>query len=721
MPLAPMNLRQNPVAGTDYSAMEPLDVTVMGLGDVEPDIQPQNNIIKIELPDGSVSINLTPTPERKNPGEDDFDENIALELDPGTLGYIGSELHRQIKQDDESRAEWLQQYVEGLSLLGTKIESPKSNATDGSTSVEGQSTVRHPLLLEAVVRFQANARGELLPSRGPVKVRNDGLDSSLIDTDALALQTDFNHYLTVTASEYYPDTERMFFSLGFGGTAFKKVYHCPIRRRPVSEFVDAKDVIVSDAETSLDTAQRITHNIHMAPSTLKRLQLLGVYRNVVLGDPQPPEKNIVDQKIENMQGVIPAASSQLDNKPRVIWECYCELDLPGYEHKEKGESTGLRLPYRVTMDKVSQQVLEIRRWWKKDDESYLRRRVFVDYTFVPGFGFYGLGMLHLLGNTTMALTAGMRLAIDNGMFSNFPGFLYAKQAGRQNTNEFRIAPGSGMPIDTGGQPIQSVVMNLPYRGVDGGFLKLIEMVEAGGQRLGGVAETNVGEGNAEAPVGTTIAMIEQASKVMSAVHKRMHAAQAREFQLLKDLFKESPESFWKDNAFPANTWTPDVLVRALNNVNLVPMADPNTPSQTARIQKAMAIKQLQGANPTLYDAKAVDQRILGMLGIEDADALFNKNPQGPQSDPSMMMTAQAKMIDAQAKAAEVKVRALDAAADAQNRAADRESKEKIAMYQLAREIAVHPESASAAEKVIQPELESMDNSEQSPQPPLGMG
>ena len=701
--------------------MEPLDVTVMGLGDLEPDIQPQNNIIKIELPDGSVSINLTPTPERKNPGEDDFDENIALELDPGTLGYIGSELHRQIKQDDESRAEWLQQYVEGLSLLGTKIESPKSNATDGSTSVEGQSTVRHPLLLEAVVRFQANARGELLPSRGPVKVRNDGLDSSLIDTEALALQTDFNHYLTVTASEYYPDTERMFFSLGFGGTAFKKVYHCPIRRRPVSEFVDAKDVIVSDAETSLDTAQRITHNIHMAPSTLKRLQLLGVYRNVVLGDPQPPEKNIVDQKIENMQGVIPAASSQLDNKPRVIWECYCELDLPGYEHKEKGEATGLRLPYRVTMDKVSQQVLEIRRWWKKDDESYLRRRVFVDYTFVPGFGFYGLGMLHLLGNTTMALTAGMRLAIDNGMFSNFPGFLYAKQAGRQNTNEFRIAPGSGMPIDTGGQPIQSVVMNLPYRGVDGGFLKLIEMVEAGGQRLGGVAETNVGEGNAEAPVGTTIAMIEQASKVMSAVHKRMHAAQAREFQLLKDLFKESPESFWKDNAFPANSWTPDVLVRALNNVNLVPMADPNTPSQTARIQKAMAIKQLQGANPTLYDAKAVDQRILGMLGIEDADALFNKNPQGPQSDPSMMMTAQAKMIDAQAKAAEVKVRALDAAADAQNRAADRESKEKIAMYQLAREIAVHPESASAAEKVIQPELESMDNSEQSPQPPLGMG
>jgi hypothetical protein len=201
----------------------------------------------------------------------------------------------------------------------------------------------------------------------------------------------------------------------------------------------------------------------------------------------------------------------------------------------------------------------------------------------------------------------------------------------------------------------------------------------------------------------------------------MHAAQAREFQLLKDLFKESPESFWKDNAFPANSWTPDVLVRALNNVNLVPMADPNTPSQTARIQKAMAIKQLQAANPTLYDAKVVDQRILTMFGIEDADDLFNKNPQGPQSDPSMMMTAQAKMIDAQAKAAEVKVRALDAAADAQNRAADRESKEKIAMYQLAREIAVHPESASQAEQFIKPQMEEIDKQTTTPQPPLGMG
>ena len=319
----------------------------------------------------------------------------------------------------------------------------------------------------------------------------------------------------------------------------------------------------------------------------------------------------------------------------------------------------------------------------------------------------------------MTLTAGLRLCIDNGMFANFPGFLYAKQAGRQNTNEFRIAPGSGMPIETGGQPIQSMVMSLPYRGVDAGFLNLLEMVEKGGQRLGATAETPVGEGNSEAPVGTTIALLEEQKKVIAAVHKRMHASQAREFELLKNLFKETPEAFWENNKFPSHDWTPETLISALDNSNLVPVADPNTPSQSARIQKAMAIKQLQAANPGLYDAKNVDMRCLAMLGIDDIGSLFNTQPPQPQSDPSAMMTAQAKVMDAQAKQAEVKVRALDAAADAQNRSADRESKEKIAMLQLAREIAVHPESSSEAEKFISSDVSNMQ--QEASNPPIGNG
>jgi len=705
--LAPMNLRQNPVAGTDYSNLGALEVVIDSKGMQEgPELNNKKNVIKVDLPDGSIEVNFGAFEE---PGdiETEFDENLALHLNISVLGGISSELCRLIKQDEMSRAEWLQQYVDGLNLLGTKIESPRSNASDGSTAVEGQSTVRNPLLLESIVRFQSNARGEMLPSSGPVKVRNDAKTSALTDTQALALEMDFNHYLTVTAKEYYPDTERMFFSLGFCGTSFKKVYRCPIRRRPVSEFVDVKDIIVSNAETSMETMQRITHKIKMPPSTIKRMQLLGVYRDVTLYQAAPQQKNIVDEKIDEMQGFTPHTTNMSDNEIRDIYECYCELDIQGFEHKENGTPTGLRLPYRVTIDVASQEILEIRRWWKEDDASYLRKQVFVDYTFIPGIGFLGLGLLHLLGNTTMALTAGWRLCIDNGMFANFPGFLYAKQAGRQYTNEFRVAPGSGVAIETGGQPIQNIVMDLPYRSVDGGFLNLLSMVQENGQRLGGTADIQVGDGNSQAPVGTTIALIEQAQKVMSSVHKRMHASQAVEFQLLRDLFKEDPYAFWENNQYPAYQWTPDILIGALNNVNLVPVADPNTPSQSARIQKAMAIKQLQSQNPGLYNAKAVDERILNMLGIDDAASLFNITPAGPSSDPAMMMAAQAKMIDAQAKAAEVKVRAVDVQADAENRAADRESKEKIALLQLAREIAVHPESAQEAESVVGPALQQI--------------
>lgn len=708
MPLAPMNMRQNPVPGTDYSNLSDIQIEV-DLEGKKTEEQNKNNIIRVELPDGSVSINFNPAANDRE--DSDFDENLAKHLAGDALASIGSELVRLIKQDDESRQEWLQQYVSGLELLGTKIEQPRSNAADGSTAVEGQSTVRHPLLIESIVRFQSNARGEMLPATGPVRVRNDGLTSLLSDVQAMALERDFNHYLTVTAPEYYPDTERLFFSLGFCGTAFKKVYYCPIRRRPVSEFVDVKDVIVSNAETSIQSSPRVTHSIRMSASILKRMQLAGIYRDVALTETAPGERNIADQKIDQLQGITPSTSSRAEQNDRDIYECYCELDIPGYEHEEDGEKTGLRLPYRVTIDKVSEQVLEIRRWWKDGDTSYLRRQVFVDYIFVPGLGFYGLGFLHLLGNTTMALTAALRLCIDNGMFANFPGFLYAKGAGRQLTNEFRVAPGSGVAIDTGGQPIQNMIANLPYRGVDSAFLNLIQMVEQGGQRLGGIADMAVGDANTEAPVGTTIALIEQATKVMSAAHKRMHAAQAREFYLLKELFKECPEAFWENNQFPAGTWTPETLVQSLNNANLVPVADPNTPSQTARIQKAMAIKQMQTANPGLYDPKAVDTRILTMLGIEDAQSLFAP-PTPPQQDPVPMLTAQAKIMDSQAKMAEVKVRALDAAADAQNRAADRESREKIAMYQLAREIAVHPESAQTAEAFVKPETEEIEQENQ---------
>jgi len=244
MPLAPMNIRQVPVLGNtpdDFGGFD-MDMAAENVENVE--VNPKSPYVKVELPDGSVTISFGGPQKSEEEGEEDFHENLAMHLDNSSLGQISSELVRLIEQDNESRQELLQQYVMGLDLLGTKIETPRSNASDGSTAVEGQATVRHPLLLESIVRFQANARGELLPSSGPVKIRNDGLDSANINVQAEALEKDFNHYLTVTASEYYPDTERMFFALGFGGTTFKKVYYCPIRRRPVSEFISIPEIIV---------------------------------------------------------------------------------------------------------------------------------------------------------------------------------------------------------------------------------------------------------------------------------------------------------------------------------------------------------------------------------------------------------------------------------------------------------------------------------------------
>jgi len=334
MPLAPMNIRQVPVLGNTPDEFDAFDMDMTAQGDADVEVNPKSPYVKVELPDGSVTISFGGPQQKENDGDEDFHKNLAMNLDNSSLGQIANELVRLIEQDNESRQELLQQYVMGLDLLGTKIEQPRSNASDGSTAVEGQATVRHPLLLESIVRFQANARGELLPSGGPVKIRNDGLDSANINAQAEALEKDFNHYLTVTASEYYPDTERMFFALGFGGTSFKKVYYCPIRRRPVSEFVSIPEIIVSNAETNVASAQRITHVIKMSPSTLKRLQLVGMYRNVPLSSAQPPKNNVVEDKLEQMMGVIPRSMSTTDNQPREIYECYCELDLPGYEHED---------------------------------------------------------------------------------------------------------------------------------------------------------------------------------------------------------------------------------------------------------------------------------------------------------------------------------------------------------------------------------------------------
>ncbi len=681
----------------------------------DDELENTDEVIEIDTGDGTViTINL-PSDKKPDTEESDFDDNLAEYIDDGTLRTIASTLIEDIEADDQSRSEWLENYAQAMDLLGNKVELPSSGANSSSTVTSGQSTVRNPLLLEACIRFQANSRGELLPAGGPVKIRNDGKSNKAMDQAAQALETDFNHYLTSTATEYYPDTDKMLFKVGFGGMGFKKVFYCPIRRRPVSESVPVEDIIVNDAESSLDSCGRITHQIRMRPSTLKRMQLLKVYRNVPLVAPSMPEDNPITRKANEMQGVTPHTEQNPMDNIRTIYECYCELDLADFPHKENGKPTGLPLPYRVTIDKETQVILEIRRWWKEDDDRCLRKEVFVDYIFEPAFGFYGWGLKDILGNTTLALTAAWRLALDSAMYANFPGFLYSKQLGRNNSNEFMVPPGGGAPIDTGGMPINQVIMPLPYKDVSPAFINLMNEVQSSGQRLGGVTELQVGEGNANAPVGSVIAMIEQATVAMSAVHKRLHAAQSKEFKLLIDLFKQYPSSFWEGNKAPEGKWDDASLILALNTNTIVPSADPNTASQAARVQKCLAILQLANQQPELYDIKAVHERCLDMVGIDDYQSLFNQNPVA-QGDPAKEAEAQAKMMDAQsklkmaeAKQAEVGVLMKDAEIDGQNRQADRESRERLAVVGFAKDIAMHPESAGVAMPLIMPMLSDLQN------------
>lgn len=638
-------------------------------------------------PDGSVVVDFNPP--KGVDKEDGFYANIADDIDEDELERIGSDLISDIRNDDTSRNEWLQMRERGLELLGFRLEDPRTDVGTTSAPLEGMSTVRHPLLSESVLRFQANARGELLPASGPVKVRVDappvpeqispsGLQG--IEDLADALETDLNHYLTAIAKEYYPDTDRMLFQVGFGGLGIKKVYNCPLRRRPVSESVDASDLIVSNAATDLQSSGRITHRIKMRPSILKRMQLVGAYRDVPLQLSSIVEQNKVEKKIDEIQGINQSTAMQRpEDQDQLLYETYCELDIRGYEHKEKGKETGLRLPYKVTIHSQTQTVLEVRRNWLKKDPLFMPREYFVDYAFVPAFGFYPIGLVHILGNTTTTLTAAWREMIDNGMFANFPGFIYAKQAGRQLSNQFRVPPGGGVGLDTGGGNIRDSIMPLPYKDVSAAFAGFIQHVEEYGQKLGSVAEMNIGEGKQDAPVGTTLALIEQATKMMDAVHKRLHAAQAKEFQLLKERFKEDPESFWRYNKRPTIKWERTQFLAALENTMIVPVADPNNPTSLHRIAKATAIKQLQQGSPNLYDPMAVDKRIMKITGV-DPEGLFLTEPAPPPPDPrleAIKAKTEQEMVRAKMQELQAQIKAATAALASKDKAEERSSRERI--------------------------------------------
>ena len=770
MPMTPglvPNIRLNAPQQADQPDPAEVIVEMADEGGDVPEFDQNGAILKIEHDDGSITVSLDgrPIEEGSKKEAGGWFDNLVDDISGLELNRISDELLRGIEDDLKSRQEWIEDRAQGIKLLGLKVEIPGLQGASDGAPVEGMSKVRHPLLLEAVLRFQANARSEMLPTDGPIKIRDDANNGTLEeDQMANALEQDLNHFLTAVASEYYPDTDRMLLMLGFGGTSFKKGYFCPLRNRPVIESVDADDLIVNNAATDLKNATRITHRSFMRPSTVKRLQILGVYKDMDLSQAQAPKLDAVQREKNAQQGLQPDGMRPED-RDREIYECYCELDIEGYNHRWKGKESGLEIPYRVTIDVSSKQILSIVRNYDEDDKQLPEPRVnFVKYTFVPGMGFYDIGLLHILGNTTNAITAAWRELLDAGMYSNFPGFLMSDAGGRQNTNIFRIPPGGGALVKTGGLPLSQAIMPLPYKEPSTALMSLVQDMAMTGMRIGGTSEQQVGEGRADAPVGTTLAMIEQSEKVMNAVHKRMHASQAEEFQMLARLFKEHPDSFWQKNKKPAMPWDEAMFLKALEDCDLVPQADPNTASHGQRVMKIMALKQLQAGNPALYDPIAIDVAALQAIGWSNpqqfmvpTDSLQQKTPPEVEAEmakiqikkqeadartmvaqadvaeiqakiqsgayiPSHMtedksanhqidtpvdkIDAHARMLSAQAKVRQIGIHEQEVATEGHNRAMDRQSRERIELLKMAKDLTMHPQEApviAAATKPAKPE------------------
>ena len=677
--------------------------------DVEDNIPDVDTDKGVEIEGGGVIVRIGPALAK--PKEDlKFFDNLAEAMPREILGGIADELLIRIEEDNRSRQEWLDTRARGIKIMGLKIEEMRSGGADGSAPLEGQSQIRASLLAEAVVRFGANAFAELCPTDGPAKVTEDTA-AATVDLDDLAdaLEKTLNHYLTTVDKPWVPDTDAMLLRIGVDGSVFKKVYHDPILRRPISRAVYGEDVIINNSATSIYDAKRITHRVMMGPSTLRRMQLAGAYLDIPIGDPGWKLKDAPELQSEEIGGVRKNESPEREDRDHEIFECYCELDLDGFEHKTRGKPDGLALPYKVAIDRESREVLEVRRNYNEDDEMCLPKTFFVQFPFIRGFGIYGIGLSHLLGNIANGITAAWREFLDAGMFSNFPGLLAAKGAARQDNSVIRIPPGGMKEIETGGLPIQQVVMGMPYKSPDATFVGFIDNLNQQGQRLGGTAEVMVGEGRQDAPVGTTLALIEQAIKPLLATHKRLCAAQSDELQLLVERFREDPEALFRHKPKSGDvSWDEQLVVQALNTYQIVTRADPNTASHLQRMLRNAALYMMAKDDPPAFDLTAIRRTCIRGIGYANPDQFLNANPQ-PAPDPkaeAAATTAQAALLDAQAKMGQLQLDAKNAPQEAQSRQMDAQAKIATAKAGVQKQqLATHTAGIQAQNEQMKPAME----------------
>jgi len=590
----------------------------LGIDDEDLSVPPLE--IEIEDPEsvtigmGDIEIELSPDTEGT---DEEFDANLAEFMDSSALDSLGSELVSDFTKDIGDRKDWIQTYVDGLKLLGLKYE-------DRTEPWQGACGVFHPMLTESVVRFQSEGIMETFPAAGPVKTQILGKDTPEKEEASTRVREDMNYQLTDVMVEYRPEHEKLLWNLPLAGSAFKKVYYDPSIGRQVAMFIPAEDIVVPYGASNLERAERVTHVMRKTENEIVKLQEAGFYMDVDLGDPSYELDDIEKQKAEEM-----GMSALQDDRFRIL-EMHIDLDLKGYEHEnKKGEKTGIALPYVVTVEKATTKILAIRRNWYEGDELHTKRQHFVHYQYIPGFGFYGYGLIHLIGGYAKSATMLIRQLVDAGTLSNLPGGLKSRGL-RIKGDDTPIAPGEFRDVDVPSGSIRDNILPLPYKEPSQVLYTLFQNIVQEGRQFASAGDMKVSDMSAQAPVGTTLAILERTLKVMGAVQARMHYSMKQEFKLLKAIIADyTPE----DYDYEPIEGSRKAKKTDYDMVAVIPVSDPNAATMAQKIVQYQAALQLAQTAPQLYDLPLLHRQMIEVLGIKNAAKLVPIEDDQTPTDP----------------------------------------------------------------------------------------
>ena len=552
-------------------------------------------------------------------GEDDFNENLAEDMDEGAMASLAGDLAGDIDNDRNSRKDWEKAYTEGLKLLGLQYE-------ERTEPWNGACGVFHPMITEAVVRFQSETITEQFPAQGPVRTKILGKETPEKQEAAVRVEADMNYELTEVMREFRPEHERMLWSLPATGSAFKKVYYDPNLGRQVSMFIPAEDILLPYGTTDLDTCYRLTHVMRKTENEIIKLQQAGFYRDIELPEPGKERDNIKQAKDKE------TGFSDLNDERYTLYECHVDLVLEGDKDEEDGEPTGIMKPYVVTLIKGSNDVLSIRRNWEQDDSLRLKRQHFVHYQYIPGFGAYGFGLFHLIGGYAKSATSLMRQLVDAGTLSNLPGGLKARGM-RIKGDDTPIAPGEWRDVDIGSGALRDSILPLPYKEPSIVLSGLLDKIVEEGRRFAATADMNVSDMSAQAPVGTTLALLERQLKVMSAVQARLHYTFKQELRLLAAIIRDYTEPDYDYDPVDAPR---KAKASDYDHIDIIPVSDPNAATMSQRVVQYQAVIQMAQMAPDIYDLPQLHRNMLEVLGIKDADKLVplpdDQKPKDPVSE-----------------------------------------------------------------------------------------